>query len=470
MTRFFFVLIALCFAVAISLNGLPPSQATINDCSLEGKWTQNSEGLGPSTWTITADGEAIESGLGNAKGRATLSGGKLRIEWTIAGYNNSGYYEWTLDGTCESGSGVAVNTVSGVTRKTTVRKTGGPPIGAAAIRAELSNGPAEVWVAWGRDPMAVGICIRGFIPNSPEPLKVECPDSDNSFGDHLVAGDRFKTVRISTCGEIAAPSNWAGHTCSKGPGYFPGDGPAYLWGLFISAPARDLENDLQPGRPRDICIGTNPVTIKISQKGAGETFVTLAPQLVLKAGGIGGGGTYDSSNCTGDARGTGRGGVGGGGDGGGGGLISQTWGGPEKKVSLQLANGNYLTAVGGGGVRGPGAIHSDATKASGWEVFTLVPLPDRTYAIRTADGHYLTAMQGGGLTGTDVIHTDATKIDAWEKFTLWNLGGGMYALKTASGHFLTVVKGGRVGGNDAAIHTNATKAGSWESFKLVDPR
>jgi hypothetical protein len=109
------------------------------------------------------------------------------------------------------------------------------------------------------------------------------------------------------CGEIAAPYNWAGHTCSGGPGYSPT--PGYLWGMFISAPARDLVNDVQPGRPKDICIGTNPVTLKFSQKGSGEALVTLAPELVLKAGLVGGGGSYNiKSNCI---NGSGDGGSGG---------------------------------------------------------------------------------------------------------------------------------------------------------------
>src|SRR5688572_24490049 len=106
----------------VMIGGFYAQQVFSQTCTLAGTWTQDSEGLGQSTWEITADGEAIESGLGNAKGRATLAGGKLRIDWTIAGYNNSGYYEWTLDPSCRTGSGIAVNTVSGVTLKTTVTK------------------------------------------------------------------------------------------------------------------------------------------------------------------------------------------------------------------------------------------------------------------------------------------------------------------------------------------------------------
>jgi hypothetical protein len=47
-----------------------------------------------------------------------------------------------------------------------------------------------------------------------------------------------------------------------------------------------------------------------------------------------------------------------------------------------------------------------------------------TFAIQTVNGYFLTAVNGGGVVGPGAIHTDATKIDAWETFTLQNLGGG----------------------------------------------
>ena len=144
MTRFF-ALILMCFAATVGLYGQRSSDIITSNCTLAGTWTQNSEGLGSSVWTIADNGEATESGLGNAKGRASLSGRTLRIDWTIPGYNNSGYYQWTLGDDCR-GSGEAVNTVSGVRRNTTVAKN--PE--SAAIRAELRDIPLEVWVGWGR--------------------------------------------------------------------------------------------------------------------------------------------------------------------------------------------------------------------------------------------------------------------------------------------------------------------------------
>jgi len=91
--------------------------------ALAGVWTQQSENGGRSTWNITAAGEAAETGLGHAKGTATLKGRKLRIDWRTPSGAYSGYYEWDLDSSCVSGSGVLVF-LSGASgsQKSTVRK------------------------------------------------------------------------------------------------------------------------------------------------------------------------------------------------------------------------------------------------------------------------------------------------------------------------------------------------------------
>jgi|GEM_PF-5696717 len=94
-----------------------------NNCALAGSWTQQSESTGTSTWIITADGQATESGLGRARGTATLSGRKLRIDFRTDDGNYSGYYEWNLDSSCNSGSGYLIFT-SGATgsRNSTVKR------------------------------------------------------------------------------------------------------------------------------------------------------------------------------------------------------------------------------------------------------------------------------------------------------------------------------------------------------------
>src|SRR5208282_4466463 len=102
--------------------------------------------------------------------------------------------------------------------------------------------------------------------------------------------------------------------------------------------------------------------------------------------------------------------------------------------AIQVPSGNYLYAVGGGGLgnpaTGPGStalntdstspVHTDATSIDADSTFIITMLPDNVHAtIQTCDGHYLTANNSGGFGGPNnvPIHTDATKAQAWEAFT-----------------------------------------------------
>jgi hypothetical protein len=76
-------------------------------CRLAGSWIQDTPGIGSTTWEIKSDGTADERGIGYAKGKASLRGNVLHIDWqTSTGY--SGYYEWTLDENCRSVKGTLV--------------------------------------------------------------------------------------------------------------------------------------------------------------------------------------------------------------------------------------------------------------------------------------------------------------------------------------------------------------------------
>src|SRR2546423_15450220 len=92
---------------------------------------------------------------------------------------------------------------------------------------------------------------------------------------------------------------------------------------------------------------------------------------------------------------------------------------PVAGCVIQTVNGNYLTAVGGGG-RTTDVIHTDATRIGSWEKFTLIDSGDGSsnihYGLLTTNGHYLTAVGGGGRI-TDVVHSDAAWRVGWEKFT-----------------------------------------------------
>jgi len=75
-----------------------------------------------------------------------------------------------------------------------------------------------------------------------------------------------------------------------------------------------------------------------------------------------------------------------------------------------------------------------------WARFNLILQPNGSHAIQTVNGNYLTAVNGGGLdygtTQTDNIHTDATVAKAWEQFTFVDRGDSTYCIQTVSGYFL----------------------------------
>jgi hypothetical protein len=145
------------------------------------------------------------------------------------------------------------------------------------------------------------------------------------------------------------------------------------------------------------------------------------------------------------------------------------------RVAIRTSNGNYVTAVNGGGM-GEAAnalpLHTDAVKIGPWEQFKIKFFPDGSCTIQTQTGHYLTAVNGGGIgnpANTDPLHTDQTLIGPWEKFTLEELSPGIYVFKTAKGTYLTAVGGGGKGeaANKLPLHTDAKKVGGWEKFELV---
>jgi hypothetical protein len=154
---------------------------------------------------------------------------------------------------------------------------------------------------------------------------------------------------------------------------------------------------------------------------------------------------------------------------------------------------NMLTAVNGGGLGGPDsgaglvALHTDATSAGAWETFKLILQPGSTlgpgmqFALQTSTGtNYLTAINGGGVGGpndaTCPVHTDATTAGAWEIFTLLVNDSvnpptvqimPFTAVPLLGGRYLTAVDGGGVGGpNTQPVHTDATSVGTWQKFSF----
>ncbi|MDN3357874.1 hypothetical protein [Actinomadura sp. DC4] len=128
--------------------------------------------------------------------------------------------------------------------------------------------------------------------------------------------------------------------------------------------------------------------------------------------------------------------------------------------TFRTTNGNFLTAVDGGG-HGTDGVRTTATTAGAFEQFTLVPAGDNIhFGFRTSNGHFLTAVGGGGR-NTDAIHADATTLSTWEEFRSFSHPD---TIQTIDGHFLTAVGGG--GRTTDALHTDATAVGSWEVFQI----
>ncbi len=154
------------------------------------------------------------------------------------------------------------------------------------------------------------------------------------------------------------------------------------------------------------------------------------------------------------------------------------------KVAIKTINGNYLTAASGGGLGGPAsgpfavALNTNATQVGPWEKFYFIWVDEvhLKFALQTINGNYITAVNGGGITGPNSslapIHTDATQIGPWEIFQLTYLNElnkpTMVTLQTSDGHYLTAVGGGGIGGSTIVpIHTDATKIDVWETFTFI---
>jgi hypothetical protein len=152
-------------------------------------------------------------------------------------------------------------------------------------------------------------------------------------------------------------------------------------------------------------------------------------------------------------------------------------------VAIRTYDGHYVSDVDGGGHEGQPdcgyrsvALHDNATGIGPAERFRVTRVPGTNrYALQTADGEYLTAVNGGGMGGPNnargfsQLHTDAETIGPWERFILVKLGRGEIALRTPDGdHYVSASNTGGCGGpNDVPFHTDAETLGPWEQFTFV---
>jgi hypothetical protein len=161
--------------------------------------------------------------------------------------------------------------------------------------------------------------------------------------------------------------------------------------------------------------------------------------------------------------------------------ISWQWAPVATRAALKTNNGHYLTMVNGGGLGGPNtgpgavAMHTDATVAGPWERFQLEWVGGTSnFGLKTANGNYVTAVNGGGIGGpndaSSPVHTDATAVGPWEQLTInYDPLTQLATIQTEDGHYLTAVNGGGFGGpNNVPIHTDAVVLGPWETFSAVN--
>ena len=145
------------------------------------------------------------------------------------------------------------------------------------------------------------------------------------------------------------------------------------------------------------------------------------------------------------------------------------------KIGIRTSNGNYVTAVNGGGI-GEDAnalpIHTDAVIVQDWEKFQLWFNDDGTCNIETSGTYFLTAVNGGGIAAPagSPVATDATEIGEFETFTLEQLDEKIYAFKTFDGHYVTAVNGGGMSTAGAPLHTEEGPPSTSQTFILVPVR
>jgi hypothetical protein len=147
-------------------------------------------------------------------------------------------------------------------------------------------------------------------------------------------------------------------------------------------------------------------------------------------------------------------------------------------INIQTQKGFFLTAAGGGSIAGAnGVMNTNRTQAQAWETFSCHLTAPNQLSLQTANGRWVTAVNEGGSQygGPNAdpleIQTNQTQASCWETFQIATTDSNQCTLKTNTGNFVTAVNGGGIGDNDKQnalpIHTNAMQQGPWETFNLL---
>jgi hypothetical protein len=140
----------------------------------------------------------------------------------------------------------------------------------------------------------------------------------------------------------------------------------------------------------------------------------------------------------------------------------------EFAIRTYLTN-NYLTAR-DGGRHSIDAVITAATTLGPNEKFKLTTIESTHTSIQTLPGNYVSAVGEGGLGGnfpaSQVLQTERTSLALDALFVLGGPGeNGRSTIGTFNGHFLTALGGG--GKTSNAFHTDATVADTWEAFFVL---
>ena len=123
-------------------------------------------------------------------------------------------------------------------------------------------------------------------------------------------------------------------------------------------------------------------------------------------------------------------------------------------IALRAFNGQYVTAIGGGG----GQVLANRNAIGPWETFRLINRGGGNIALRASNGQYVTAVGGGG----GQVLANRNTIGPSETFRLIDLGSSNIALRASNGQYVSAENGG-----GSVVVANRNAIGPWETFNMI---
>jgi hypothetical protein len=126
----------------------------------------------------------------------------------------------------------------------------------------------------------------------------------------------------------------------------------------------------------------------------------------------------------------------------------------SQKVSLQVSNGQYVCAEGGGG----GKVLANRSTIDEWATFDLIELEGDKVQLRAWKGDYVCAEGGGG----GEVFANRQVPSSWETFKLEKREDGKVYLRTYIGQYVCAENGG---GGEVTAKQNVPH--EWAALKLI---